>query len=385
MPAGWRAAAGADVTRRAAAHDTSSLGIVWEGSFFVHHSLANINREVALGLARRGVDLGLIGFEQDAFPHATERRYRLIAQRLAHTPRTIHCHVRHRWPPDFSRPRAGAFILVQPWEFGSLPRAWLPPIARHVNEAWAYTEYVRDVYLASGVAADKVHVIPLGVNTKLFHPGVPPVTLRTRKRFKFLFVGGAILRKGFDVLLRAYSEEFTSTDDVCLVVKDFFYGGEAARDVAAVRRRSRAPEILYWYGTMPYHELAGVYTACDCYVHPYRSEGFGLPILEAMACGLPVVVTGSGAARDFCNSDVAYLVPAVETRVPAEYWDRRFDTIQPPRWLEPDRATLRQLMRHAYEERDEARKKGARAQLVARKWTWRQTVDAMIARTLTWR
>jgi glycosyltransferase involved in cell wall biosynthesis len=370
----------------AAATDASSLGIVWEGSFFVHHSLANINREVALRLAHRGVDLGVIGFEQDEFPHTTERRYRLIAQRLTHTPRTIHCHVRHRWPPDFSRPPAGAFILVQPWEFGSLPRAWLRPIARHVDEAWVYTHYIRDVYLASGVAAEKVHVIPLGVNTRLFHPNVAPVSLDTRKRFKFLFVGGAILRKGFDVLLRAYAEEFTSTDDVCLVVKDFFYGGEAARDVAAVRRKSRAPEILYWYGTMPYHKVGGVYTACDCYVHPYRSEGFGLPILEAMACGLPVIVTGSGAARDFCNDDVAYLVPADERRVPAQHWDRRFDTVRPPRWWEPDRATLRRLMRYAYEERDEAKRKAARArELVARSWTWRHTVDRMLARLLTWR
>ena len=39
--------------------------------------------------------------------------------------------------------------------------------------------------------------------------------------------------------------------------------------------------------------MAALYAACDCLVHPYRGEGFGLPIAEAMACGLPVIVTGS--------------------------------------------------------------------------------------------
>src|SRR5262249_7491301 len=57
--------------------------------------------------------------------------------------RPCEVHARHRWPPDFAPPPAGRFVLMQPWEFGSLPRAWAGPIADHVGEVWAYTRAVR--------------------------------------------------------------------------------------------------------------------------------------------------------------------------------------------------------------------------------------------------
>ena len=61
---------------------------------------------------------------------------------------------------------------------------------------------------------------------------------------------------------------------------------------------------------MGWEELAGLYAACDCLVHPYRGEGFGLPIAEAMACGLPAIVTGYGAAMDFCDERTSYPILA---------------------------------------------------------------------------
>ena len=59
--------------------------------------------------------------------------------------------VRHRWPSDFTPPAGkGAFVLIQPWEFGRLPRAWIEPSLETVDEVWAYSCAVERVYLASG-------------------------------------------------------------------------------------------------------------------------------------------------------------------------------------------------------------------------------------------
>jgi glycosyltransferase involved in cell wall biosynthesis len=357
------------------------LGVLWEGAFFAHHSLANINREVALLLARRPVDLGLISRGRKQFDETADSRYRPLAERLDYVPAAVQCHVRHRWPPDFRPPVRGSYILVQPWEYGWLPRNWVEGIARSVREVWVHTRYVRDIYLRSGVDPEKVVLIPLGVNARLFHPAILPARLSTRRSFKFLFVGGGIPRKGFDLLLQAYTEEFTRADDVCLVIKDFFYGGAGFLDVCRVRRKRESPEILYFYGNMSFDEIGGLYTACDCYIHPYRSEGFGLPIAEAMACGLPVIVTGFGAALDYCDERVAYLIPARERRVPAALWDPQVRTVGPPTWAEPDKASLRRLMRHVFENRQEARRKGALASLrIRRQLTWDHTVDAMVDR-----
>lgn len=62
-------------------------------------------------------------------------------------------------------------------------------------------------------------------------------------------------------------------------------------------------------------QLAGVYTACDLLLHPYRGEGFCLPVLEARACGLPVLATGGGATDALMVGPGAIKLPSVRRPV----------------------------------------------------------------------
>src|SRR5207248_7941098 len=122
------------------------------------------------------------------------------------------------------------------------------PGIEHVDEVWAYRSHVRDCYVDSGVPAERVRVVPLGVDTRTFRPGVPPLPLRTAKRFKFLFVGGTLWRKGFDILLAAYGRAFRAADDVYLVIKEMgagtFYRGQTGEGhIARLRAQPGAPEI----------------------------------------------------------------------------------------------------------------------------------------------
>ena len=78
--------------------------------------------------------------------------------------------IRHRWPPEFGRAASGKTVLIQPWEFGSLPRHWVSAIERNVDEVWVPSQFVRDTYITSGVDGGKVVVVPNGVNTRQFHP-----------------------------------------------------------------------------------------------------------------------------------------------------------------------------------------------------------------------
>src|SRR5262249_29451367 len=139
--------------------------------------------------------------------------------------------------------------------------------------------------------------------------------LPTEKRVKLLFVGGTIPRKGFDVLLGAYRRAFTKSDDVCLVVKDMgvgtFYRGQTAGNlIEQFRSDPDAPEILYSTDDLSDEALPRLYAACDVLVQPYRGEGFGLPVLEAMACGLPVVVTAGGPTDEFVPQAACRRIPA---------------------------------------------------------------------------
>jgi glycosyltransferase involved in cell wall biosynthesis len=363
------------------------FGMIWEGPLFAHQSFANVNREVAGLLARRGdVELGLV--VDDASDHADgwdHPRDDTVTRLIGRRPDDVAGHVRHRWPPDFARPQAAGFVLAQPWESTQVPVDWVAAIATSVDELWVPSAFCRDAFVRSGVEPSQVSVVPYGVNPEVFNPNVAPWPLTTERGFRFLFVGGAIERKGFDLLLRAYVREFTSDDDVCLVVKDFHYGGHAGAVVRDLARHPRTPEIRYSYGTAAPEQLGGLFTACDCYVHPYRGEGFGLPIVEAMACALPVIVTGAGPAAEYCTDDTAYLVHADEVPVPEVLWHPALVTAEPPHWYEPDVGHLRALMRHAYEHREEGRRKGALASgHVLDTLTWTQTVDAVVARIGRW-
>lgn len=365
---------------------TDRPGVIWHGPLFVHTSLALVNRELALALLDAGhAEIGFDDPAEAAFGAEADSRFGALAGRLRVWPADPAVTVRHFWPPDFRRPDTPALVLMQPWEFGSLPAAWVPGVLDNVDEVWAYSRYVRDIYVAAGIPTEMVHVVPAGVNTRRFHPGVAPIPLPTERAFRFLFVGGTIARKGIDVLLDAYTSAFTDRDDVTLIVKDFgvgsFYQGQdAGALIAALRARPGAPEIVHLTRDMSEDEIAGLYAACDCLVHPYRGEGFALTIAEAMACGKPVVCTGHGAALDYANEENAFLIPATVSRF-AERRVGAIETVDFPSWAEPDREALTAMLREIAADPEAARARGVRAaQDVVDHLTWAHAATAAAGR-----
>jgi len=290
-------------------------------------------------------------------------------------------HICLAYPPRTTRPPTRRWVIYQPWEYTSIPRAWLDLFQNQVDEVWVPSQYVWRSYVESGIKPDKVHVVPHGVCPRIFNPQATPLPLATTKGFKFLFVGGTLWRKGIDVLLDAYLRTFRRQDNVCLVIKDvgvnsYYREYNARKPIRRLQHDPAAPEILYLTEDVADRDVARIYTACDCLVHPYRGEGFALPVAEAMACGLPVIVTKGGACDDYCTDDRAYWVPACLTPV-----NIALETVSQPHVLEPDGAALAAQLQHVFTHRDEARHKGHTAsQHILSQFTWERAAQTLLER-----
>lgn len=237
---------------------------------------------------------------------------------------SINYFIHHDYARDFktiSAPDEGKFIAVRTWDFGPLPPAWVEKINRECDQLWVYSNWVRRQAIKSGINASRVKVIAPGVDVNIFKPGGGRYVIRTKKRFKFIFVGAPIVRKGIDILLKAYGETFSASDDVCLVIKDnpedvFYSGSRFKSRILKCARDERFPEVVYIDKYLSRRELASLYRACDVGVFPYKAEGFAMPIIEVMACGIPPIVPHFGACLDFCSPANSFFVPVKRINVP---------------------------------------------------------------------
>ncbi len=312
----------ADATpRRRPPPTPGRIPVVLSGPVVAPDSMGAVNRGLARALAARAdIDLGLVdtrpGRRARAAAPAAGDVVDLVAREAPPPALTI----RHGWPPSFSRPAQGRLVTILPWEFWSPPRSWVDALDHSVDEVWCYSRWVRDGFVESGMDPERVAVVPLGVDPARFRPGVAPLALGdAAPGFRFLFVGGLIWRKGVDLLLDAYASAFTRADDVTLVIKSYGRGGPYSSEPGRERLEElmadpTAARIAHLEGEVGDDQVPGLYAACDCLVQPYRGEGYGLPIAEAMASGLPVVVPDAGAARDFVDPGTGYLVPSRRVR-----------------------------------------------------------------------
>jgi len=174
-----------------------------------------------------------------------------------------------------------------------------------------------------------------------------PLSLPVGASVRFLLVRGTIIRKGIDVLIKAFTRAFQPADSVGLMIKDmgsqsFCRGQTGEAEVAALREREYRLE--YIDRDLSEAEIAGLCAACDCLVQPFRGEGFCLPAVEAMACGLPAIVTGAGPALDYASKETALLIPDRPGQF-AECRVGELETVGRPWLFEPEVDALVQLLK----------------------------------------
>lgn len=278
------------------------------------------------------------------------------------------------WPPRTDRPRARRLAVRFDYEYGALPTDLAPLLTDEADQVVVHSRAVRDLLLAAGRRRDGVTLLPHGVDGDVFHPAADPLPEVVRWRGDrpvVAFVGGPIWRKGFDLFLQAVLGAAAAGANFAVVIKtvgdEQHYAGHGLGElVDRLQRTAGAPPVLRLQRDLTRAELAGLYCASDVLLHPYRGEGFGLPVLEARACGLPVLVTDGGSTDDFCAGPGVDRIPARRRSVqlPARH-------LGAPWVLEPDAAAAASLLLETLADLP-ARRNTARvaAAEVRARWTW---------------
>jgi glycosyltransferase involved in cell wall biosynthesis len=320
------------------------------------NSFTLVNRRLVSGLRKRGYDVTVFPLENGMgveFPESIPDVY-----------------IFHGFGHDLTSAPGKINIFVLAYEYHTIEKKFqglVPRLNHYFDVLLVPSLFVKAVCERSGVCIP-IEVCPWGVESTEFNPLIPSKRLGTDGKFVFLNLGGANERKGTDVLLEAYTREFSSHDGVALVIKAFAYPQNKAwvdRLLQRAEGKKTAPLILFHYGEE--NNIAGYYTAADSGVFPHRGEGFGLPIIECIASGRPVIVTHGAGPMDFCNEMNARFIEAKMRRV------------QGKDQLEPDVWNLRVLMREAFEHGHPGEAEIKKVSASIERYSWKRTIDTLEA------
>ena len=259
----------------------------------------------------------------------------------------------------------------EPWDY------WMQCVRRNGLEKLPASDFCRSVLEQIGAPAESLHVLPFGYSREI-HDVEPP---RHRgARFRFLTVTNShdLNRYGTRILLDAWDEAFGDETDVELVVKDYgaSSGDRSLRDW--LNNRRGAPVTLVDDFTTK-AELIRLYKSCNAFVSAHRGEGFGMKILDAMACGLPVVAPLFGGSTEFCANDTCYPVDFSIVPVRDCIDTRSLNLTNDPRWAEPDRSHLAAQLRRVFERQDDAAIVGTRGRAaVLERFSWNQIARNLV-------
>lgn len=236
----------------------------------------------------------------------------------------------------------------------------------------------------SGADPKRIVVVPHGIAPNIYKPAVETERLFLRKQFGFedefifLNIGSMSHNKRIDLVIKSFSKVLEKYPNSKLILKglDSIYTSRESlinslKNFLTDKEAALVIDRLTYIGIpLPFNEMAKLYQIADVYVSPYGAEGFNLPVLEAAACGLPVICTNGGSTDDFTSSDFAL---HIESELVKPDWND--EAI----WLNPSLEHLIELMHFVIENddfRESARIKGS--SFIHQNFAWSHIVDKLL-------
>jgi len=357
--------------------------IIWHGPVFGQSGYEVITREILIALDKIGVRVRLDlperwNAEKIVLPWEIESRLdRMInTSVIPGTPIIMHQQIQPIVDQLIDGTKKYCYTL---FETDRLPEPWKEGLLK-MDGIFTFSNFNKDCWTKDGLDNNKIHVLPYGVS-KEFTNGCGKANILNKKGFTFIANGDFVERKNFEALIEAYTTEFKANENVTLVLKTH-YGGfvRSHRNnllntlkSLAKKWNTKPPRILFYGDKISVDDMASLYRACDCLVMPSRGEGLGLPILEAMACGLSIIATNWSAIHEIDFEGIK-VTANIETIDNIEFIKKCPHALN-HKWANIDVKELKKSIRWMFENQEESKSMG---KLNAEKIKYKTWHDAAI-------
>lgn len=277
--------------------------------------------------------------------------------------------------------RPKKFIGFCVWEGDKVPKYWLKYLTdKRIDQIWVPSVHTKEAIINTHsdetAVFPPIHIVPHGVDLSIFYPAKTkdkdrPFTFICNKGWR----GNINDRGGVQFVLQAFEKAFNENDNVRLLLKlnpHYLRGGEL-----------NVKKVLQEYGVnkmldkievittnLKYREIADLYRRADVYVCAQMADGFNIPGIEAMACGLPTIQTNYGGQTDYMTKENSWFIPVKE--MVEVTWDFNYEGVK---WAMPDVDALTFMMKHCFENPDKVKEKGLQAESDAQNWTWSKSAE----------
>ncbi len=229
------------------------------------------------------------------------------------------------------------------WGETGYPVHWIDDFNDRLSGVACTTTHAQKVLIDHGLSVPTA-AVGLGVDHWDRIPSCSDYQAPGRS-LRFLHVSPCDLGSGIDLLFEAFRRVFDNTDDVSLIVKPL--GMSCPESLARLKQlkasNPNGPDIVVIEDELTASDLKALYAQCQIFVAPSRAEGFGLPLAQAFLSGQPVVATGWGGHRDYCDETNSWLV---------DYRFQRATTLGDvfaSVWAEPDVNSLEDALLKAFQ------------------------------------
>ena len=168
---------------------------------------------------------------------------------------------------------------------GKIPFEWQYKFETFADALIVPSNWEKALFLKAGLNPNKLFSVPNGYDETIFNhkPGNEFEGVDS-KMFNFIYVGCSQHRKGLDIVLNAWKDAFTAADKARLIIKDTpkIYGASnILNETIRIQYINNCAPIIYIDDDLSAEQMADLYKASKVMVHPYRAEGFGMPVQEA--------------------------------------------------------------------------------------------------------